>query len=185
MFSNIIFTVQTPTYSIESILRHSRHCVVWKLVPQHQSSVYHWSHARLTHSEHIKINELLWLLHENAIPATPMFPHCCQLPPNRAVLTLHAVPRTGQESRAGQNGAAWSRKNREEWPTRSGRYRLLLPSPSRAATLSKIMLTLSRGIERGTLGRRTERSTGIVVITNHDVASSTYKITILKMHLFI
>jgi len=28
-------------------------------------------------------------------------------------------------------------------------------------------------IERGTLGRRTERSTGIVVITNHDVASST------------
>jgi len=30
-----------------------------------------------------------------------------------------------------------------------------------------------KGIERGTLGRKTERSTGIVVITNHDVASST------------
>jgi len=40
-------------------------------------------------------------------------------------------------------------------------------------------------IERETLGRRTEWSTGIVVITNHDVASSTLKITILKMHLFL
>jgi len=39
------------------------------------------------------------------------------------------------------------------------------------------VLVLQQGggqyIERGTLGRRTERSTGIVVITNHDVASST------------
>ena len=39
-------------------------------------------------------------------------------------------------------------------------------------------VTVSLTIERGTLGRSTERSTGIVVITNHDVASSRYKITI-------
>jgi len=34
-------------------------------------------------------------------------------------------------------------------------------------------VTVRMGIERETLGRRTARSTGIVVITNHDVASST------------